>query len=129
MASLDARKTFIVFLGDFIDRGPDSAGVIERLRVYRPASARPVFLAGNHEEVLLRILQGETGILPSWLKFGGAECAQRYGIDPTEMRRMDETAGIRLVQDRGPPAHREFLGGLAAQFSLGDYLLDQEAIR
>src|SRR3546814_20251551 len=88
MASLDARKTFIVFLGDFIDRGPDSAGVIERLRVYRPASARPVFLAGNHEEVLLRILQGETGILPSWLKFGGAECAQSYGIDPKELRQI-----------------------------------------
>src|SRR3546814_5214473 len=98
MASRDARKTFIVFLGDFIDRGPDSAGVIERLRVYRPASARPVFLAGNHEEVLLRILQGETGILPSWLKFGGAECAPSYGIDPKELRRMDEKAGIRLVQ-------------------------------
>ena len=129
MASQDARKTFIVFLGDFIDRGPDSAGVIERLRTYRPASAKPVFLAGNHEEVLLRILQGETGILPSWLKFGGAECAQSYGIDAKELRRMDEKAGIRLVQDRVPPAHREFLEELADTFSFGDYLFVHAGIR
>src|SRR3954467_13349708 len=46
------KRTFIIFLGDLVDRGPDSAGVIERLRTYRPEGARSVFLAGNHEEVL-----------------------------------------------------------------------------
>src|ERR1700745_2357386 len=55
-----ARKTLLVFVGDLIDRGPSSAEVIERLRTYHRAGIRPVFLLGNHEEVLLRILQGST---------------------------------------------------------------------
>ena len=50
------RETILVFLGDLIDRGPDSAGVIERLRNYQRPGVRTVFLAGNHEEVLLRVL-------------------------------------------------------------------------
>ena len=48
-----------MFVGDLIDRGPHSAQVIERLRTYRKPGVRPVFLLGNHEEVLLRILGGD----------------------------------------------------------------------
>jgi serine/threonine protein phosphatase 1 len=51
-----ARKTLLVFVGDLIDRGPQSAQVIERLRTYRRHGVRPIFILGNHEEVLLRIL-------------------------------------------------------------------------
>ena len=54
-----ARKTLVVFVGDLIDRGPSSAQVIERLRSYRRAGVQPVFLLGNHEEVLLRIIAGD----------------------------------------------------------------------
>ncbi len=68
------RQTLLVFLGDLIDRGPSSNQVVELLRTYRRPGVRPVFLAGNHEEVLLRLLNGEEDILSSWLRFGGAEC-------------------------------------------------------
>ena len=51
-----ADKTLLVFVGDLIDRGPASAHVLERLRTYRRPGIRTVFLLGNHEEVLLRIL-------------------------------------------------------------------------
>src|SRR5688572_3339405 len=74
-----SRKAMLVFLGDLIDRGPDSRGVVERLRTYRHEVLRPYFLAGNHEEVLLRLLAGERGILSNWLKYGGAECLLSYG--------------------------------------------------
>src|SRR4026208_496404 len=60
-----ARKSLLIFLGDLIDRGPDSKGVVERLRTYRHDRLRPHFLAGNHEEVLLRLVAGERGILDS----------------------------------------------------------------
>lgn len=129
MASRDARRTFIVFLGDYIDRGPDSAGVIERLRTYDPAGATPIFLAGNHEEVLLRLLHGERGILSSWLKFGGMECAESYGIDGQELRRVEERAGLKIVRDRVPETHRAFLEELADTFSFGDYLFVHAGIR
>ena len=62
-----AAKTLLVFVGDLIDRGPSSAQVIERLRTYRRAGIRPVFILGNHEEVLLRILGGDGSVVDSWL--------------------------------------------------------------
>ncbi|HEY0525254.1 MAG TPA: metallophosphoesterase family protein [Stellaceae bacterium] len=129
IAARPARRTFIIFLGDFIDRGPDSAGVIERLRTYRPSHARPVFLAGNHEEVLLRILGGDGKILPDWLKFGGAECIASYGVDPDALRRMDDAAAIEAVRSAVPRAHRDFLEGLADTFRFGDYLFVHAGIR
>src|SRR6266545_760585 len=54
-----ARKTLLVFVGDLIDRGPHSAQVIERLRTYVRPGVSPIFLLGNQEEVLLRILGGD----------------------------------------------------------------------
>ena len=129
IAARPPKKNFIIFLGDLIDRGPDSAAVVERLRTYRPASARVVFLAGNHEEVLLRMLAGETKILPSWLKFGGAECARSYGLEPDSLRMLDEEAALQLLQAKVPRAHREFLEGFADTFRFGDYLFVHAGIR
>lgn len=123
------RRTFIVFLGDLIDRGPDSAGVVERLRTLRLADAQAVFLTGNHEEVLLRILAGERGIMASWLKFGGAECAESYGMGGAALRGLDEPSAVRLVQQAIPPAHRAFLESFADTFRFGDYLFVHAGIR
>src|SRR3954466_5879570 len=80
-----ARKTLLVFVGDLIDRGPSSAQVVERLRTYRHPGVRPVFLLGNHEEVLLRILAGEAELIPQWRWFGGAQCLESYGVDPARI--------------------------------------------
>lgn len=129
VAAHEPRQTFVIFLGDFIDRGPESAGVLDRLRTYQPSFATPIFLAGNHEEVLLTILRGKTGILQSWLKFGGAECAASYGVDATALKKMDEKAAIRLLNERVPEAHQEFLGMLADTFTFGDYLFVHAGIR
>ena len=69
-----AKRHLLVMLGDLIDRGPDSRGVVERMRTYSHGSIQPYFVAGNHEEVLLRLVKGERGILANWLNLGGAEC-------------------------------------------------------
>jgi serine/threonine protein phosphatase 1 len=129
VASRPPRKTFLIFLGDLVDRGPDSAGVVERLRTYSHPDMRTIFLAGNHEEVLLNILAGEKKILPSWLKFGGAECAASYGLDPEALARISEEAAIELVQARVPRSHREFLETFADTFRFGDYLFVHAGIR
>lgn len=123
------KKTYIVFLGDLIDRGPDSAGVVERLRTWRPRHGRPIFLSGNHEEVLLRILGGDASILPDWLKFGGAECARSYGIDVDALRRMEDNEAIEAIRAKVPRAHREFLANFADTFRFGDYLFVHAGIR
>jgi serine/threonine protein phosphatase 1 len=124
-----ARKTLLIFLGDLIDRGPDSRGVVERLRTYRRDGVRPYFLAGNHEEVLLRLLAGERGILESWLKYGGAECLRSYGCDSAAFAGQSERAVLEMVKAVIPPDHARFIGSMADTLSFGDYLFVHAGIR
>jgi serine/threonine protein phosphatase 1 len=129
IASRPQCGNFIVFLGDLIDRGPDSAAVVERLRTYGPGDATTVFLSGNHEEVMLRILAGERGLLADWLKFGGAECLQSYGLDPAALAGMGEAAALKMIKATVPEAHAEFLAGFADTYRFGDYLFVHAGIR
>jgi serine/threonine protein phosphatase 1 len=128
-ASRPGRRTFIVFLGDLIDRGPSSAGVIERLRTYRPEGVTPIFLAGNHEEILTRVLDGDREILPDWLTFGGAECLESYGMDPLALKRMDPAEAIEKIRAAVPAEHVEFIESFADTFRFGDYLFVHAGIR
>lgn len=121
-------KTILVFLGDLIDRGPSSADVVERLRTYR-AAGRLVFLAGNHEEVLLRILDGDTDLLPDWLRFGGAECLRSYGVDPDTIRKMTADDALEAIRTGIPEAHVEFLRTFDDTFRAGGYLFVHAGIR
>lgn len=87
LAALDALlgeinpgpEDVLVTLGDYVDRGPDSRGVLERLLELRGRTAL-VTLLGNHEEMMLRVLSGEA---PAtwWLRYGGAETLDSYGFD------------------------------------------------
>jgi serine/threonine protein phosphatase 1 len=122
-------KRIIVFLGDLIDRGPSSRQVVERLRTYRPPETRCVFLAGNHEEVLLRILGGDARLLADWLRFGGAECLASYGADPYRLRRMNPGRAIETVRSAIPKAHVEFLRSFDDTFRAGDYLFVHAGVR
>ena len=63
---------------------------------------RLVFLAGNHEEVLLRILGGEVQLVPDWLRFGGAECLRSYGTDPDRLRKMAPARALEAIRSAFP---------------------------
>lgn len=122
-------RRILVFLGDLIDRGPSSAGVVERLRTYRAERTRLVFLAGNHEEVLVRILDGDAALVRDWLRFGGAECLQSYGVDPARLRRMSPARVLQTIRAAVPEAHAAFLRGFDDSFRAGDYLFVHAGIR
>ncbi len=122
-------RLVVVFLGDLIDRGPASRQVVERLRTYCPAGVRPVFLAGNHEEVLLNILDGEARLIPDWLRFGGAECLASYGVDAAVLRRLPSAQALETVRSAIPVPHAEFLRGFDDTFRAGDYLFVHAGIR
>ena len=122
-------ETIVVFLGDLIDRGPDSAAVIERLRTWAPDGISPRFLAGNHEEVLLRLLNGEAALLEDWLRFGGADCLASYGADPAAIALLPPSQALAALREAIPSTHVEFLRGLSDTLRVGDYLFVHAGIR
>lgn len=131
-ADLHARppcRTTLVFLGDLIDRGPSSREVVERLRTFRMDRGLTYFLAGNHEEVLLRLLEGERGLLANWLTFGGAECLASYGLDPAELAECNESSALVMIKQAIPQAHANFIASFADTFTFGDYLFVHAGIR
>ena len=128
--SRSTARTLVVFLGDLVDRGPDSAGVIEFLRHYRPATLEPVFLFGNHEEVMLRVLGGERGgLLDRWLCYGGAEALASYGLHTARLTDIPERQALEQVVEAVPPSHAAFLEGFADTFRFGDYLMVHAGLR
>lgn len=127
IAGLAPARNVLVFLGDLIDRGPDSAAVVERLRTFHRHSR--VFLAGNHEEILLRILDGEERLIADWLRFGGAQCLQSYGVDPARVQRMRPAESLGVIRNAVPSEHQQFLRSFADSFSAGDYLFVHAGIR
>ena len=123
-----ARKALLVFVGDLIDRGPHSAQVVERLRTYRRHGVKTVFLLGNHEEVLLRILRGDAALIGKWRWFGGAECLQSYGLDPKRLPKSNDRT-LEAVRAAVPKEHVEFLESFADTCRFGDYLFVHAGIR
>jgi serine/threonine protein phosphatase 1 len=124
-----ADRTLLVFVGDLIDRGPGSAQVIERLRTYDRRGIRPVFILGNHEEVLLRILGGDGSLISSWLRFGGLECLESYGVDPATLRARSAAELLEIVRGAIPSAHADFLRSFVDSCRFGDYLFVHAGIR
>jgi serine/threonine protein phosphatase 1 len=122
-------KVGLVFLGDLIDRGPDSAGVVGRLRSLHHFPAKTLFLKGNHEEVLLRVLNGEPGLAYDWLGFGGDACAESYGVPAAALQALDEQRIAETLRAAIPPEHVEFLEGFGDTFRFGDYLFVHAGIR
>ena len=125
----EATRTLLVFVGDLIDRGPHSAQVVERLRTYRRRDVQPIFLLGNHEEVLLRIVDGDPSPLPSWLRFGGAQCLQSYGVDPRKVASVVASHAVLTIRGAIPQEHVEFLRSFVDSCRFGDYLFVHAGIR
>jgi serine/threonine protein phosphatase 1 len=122
-------KTWLVFLGDLVDRGPDSRGVIERLAGRPPAFARNVFIKGNHEEFFLGVLKGDDSIVQHWLTYGGTECSESYGVTSGWMLNAAPVQIMERLIDEVPAAHVEFLSQMHDSFRFGDYLFVHAGIR
>lgn len=122
-------KALLIFLGDLIDRGPDSAGVIERLVTLGCSDFRVITLAGNHEEVLLDVLSGNDHQFAGWLRFGGAEALRSYGLDPDAVATLPPAEAARQIAGTMPVTHRRLLSELGDSFRFGDYLFVHAGIR
>jgi len=120
----------IVYLGDYVDRGFDSKGVIDFLLETRLQDFKSIYLKGNHEDMLLRFLE-DPSIGPSWFAIGGNATALSYGIripkglSGTEKFQYIRQELLRLV----PPDHLAFFSRLDLTFEAGDYFFVHAGIR
>ena len=114
-----------VFLGDYVDRGPDVPGVIERLR--RPSRRKRVCLLGNHEDAMIAALADGSRMAP-WLSYGAAATLCAYGVDAAR-HRHDPRALQPMVLAVLPPEHRLFLDRLQTTHRIGPVLFVHAGIR
>lgn len=116
-------EPIVVFLGDYVDRGPSSAAVLELLIAGRPRGFERRFLRGNHEQAMLGFLEAPLENR-AWVKHGGAETLVSYGVKPPRpMGALDQDliAAAARLKDVLPPAHLDFLSNLERYVELGGY--------
>lgn len=113
--------TQLIFLGDLVDRGPQSAAVVERLMTLSQSSQGISFLLGNHEEVFLKVLEGDEKALRFFLRIGGRETVLSYGISQAEYDASDYGELLAMIQATVPADHRDFLRGFGDLIVMGDY--------
>lgn len=121
---------YVVYLGDYVDRGFDSRRVLDHLIEQPMPGFCSIYLLGNHD-VWLREFAHSPECGPSWVRFGGDATLVSYGVklDPhvPEADRFGE-AQTRL-RERIPPAHLDFLHRLELGFGFGDYFFCHAGIR
>jgi serine/threonine protein phosphatase 1 len=119
----DERPPLLIFLGDYVDRGPGSRQVIERLIALKDQAPGVRFLCGNHEEAMLHFLNDlEAGM--AWTGYGGKATMTSYGVtlpqDETSLEAWEATH--EALKAAIPESHMRFLWGLEDRIDLGDYL-------
>jgi serine/threonine protein phosphatase 1 len=122
-------ESLIIFLGDLVDRGPDSRGVVERAMELRSWFFPTRFLMGNHEEVFLRALRGDKRALRLLLRIGGRETLLSYGVSTRDYTNLDFEELLDLIISKVPDEHIEFLGSFETSIEIGDYLFVHAGIR
>lgn len=124
-----AARTMLIFLGDVVDRGPDSAGVIDLLLRLSRERSDVRFLKGNHEEVFLQSLDGDIDALRLFCRVGGRETILSYDIDEPEYQNLDFHELSERLPSLVPAAHRDFLNGFEDMVISGDYAFVHAGIR
>lgn len=120
----------LILLGDLIDRGPDSAGVVERAMALASDDEFHVsVLAGNHEEVFLRALAGDARAMKLLVRIGGRATLTSYGVTDAEYGELDYPELTALLAERVPPEHVAFIERFDDSIVIGDYIFVHAGIR
>ena len=126
----EGQRALVIYLGDYIDRGPDSRGVIEHLSVHRDLKFLRLCLRGNHDDVFLNFLDrplDEWG----WLDIGGKETLRSYGLtlDPYRDRALGQQALVEMLNAHVPQSHREFFSKSRLWARSGEFLFVHAGIQ
>jgi serine/threonine protein phosphatase 1 len=129
VASKDRAEVTLVYLGDYIDRGPQSAEVIDLVLAQPTWADQVVRLKGNHEEMLERFLADPT-YGNAWRQFGGLATVASYGVDTKGLqlgRDLERTA--RDLERAMPATHHNFVATLPYAHTIGDYFFCHAGVR
>ena len=122
-------ETQLIFLGDYVDRGPSSKQVVDRMIELRDGPTPTRFLVGNHEQLFLNSLAGDQRTMRVFIRNGGKETLFSYGIDSTDYSSSSLQQLIDLMGQLVPPEHVSFISSLEHMIEVGDYLFVHAGIR
>lgn len=121
------RYAIEVFMGDYIDRGPDTRATLDIL-VERSRRGNAVFLKGNHEAFLVRVFE-DPSLFENWLSVGGTQTMMSYGLAPPDLNRSEPASILRDLIHAMPTEHLEFLDNLRLSFTCGDFFFVHAGVR
>ncbi|MEL7447243.1 MAG: metallophosphoesterase family protein [Pseudomonadota bacterium] len=119
-AELPPADTTVVLLGDLVDRGPDSAGVIATTKEWQKKRNIRI-LAGNHEEMFLESFE-DIDVLRHFLKHGGRETVMSYGLSKKQFNAMTLEELFAMLPQLVSQAERDYVAGFEELIVAGDYL-------
>lgn len=119
----------LIYLGDYVDRGPDSRGVLERVAKGASDFVKVTLLRGNHEEMLLRFLE-DPSVGPTWRRLGGLDTLLSYGVDVGRVLTENGCAGLlERFKEKFPLHHLTLLAELKTSIAVGDYFFCHAGVR
>jgi serine/threonine protein phosphatase 1 len=128
LVSSPVARPIEVYLGDYIDRGPASRQVLDRL-VSRRRTHATVCLLGNHEVFMMEFLK-QPEILNEWQSYGGLATLASYGLEPIMNATGAQQAKLAAALERAlPNSHHLFLQNLALSFTCGDFFFVHAGVR
>lgn len=122
-------RTMLILLGDLIDRGPDSAALVDRCQALASRSSAFIVLKGNHEAMMVDALAGNLNALKVWLGTGGAAALASWGVEPALLDAGSMGEILAEAQSRVPAKTRTWLQRLPTSKRIGDYLFVHAGIR
>ncbi len=126
-AASGPAETTVILLGDLVDRGADSAGVVDRARRWQ-AQRDVRILSGNHEEMFLRSME-EVDVLRHFLRHGGRETVLSYGVGKKEFADATLEETQELMRRHVPEDDIAFIRGFEDMVAMGDYLFVHAGIQ
>lgn len=128
-AARGPADTQIVFLGDLPDRGPSSRQVIERAMTLAAAKPETVFIKGNHEELMIRVWDGDRPTAATFHRAGGRETLISYGVSAEQYDAWDLGEATEATGRVVPKPHIDFLKSFRNSYRLGDYFFAHAGVR
>ena len=122
-------ETSVILLGDLVDRGPSSRQVIDRAIDLSRRWSDVRLLAGNHEEVFLKALDGDPQLVRYFVQIGGESTINSYGLVGDAYYSMTFEEIAQRLPQLVPDGHKQFLAAAEEQIRIGDYLFVHAGIR